>query len=162
MGHTSFPIKDELRKLPMNVVIDDSSRICFPCLPKLKKRKSLEEKFVATTEVFILNYGKAIRGKESEPSCARTQRNQRNCRITLQTLTSMPRMCLPPQTTLQNKNAEFGAMVGYFLYLQYICYYLRLKIVKYFDYSTTFLIYFYSSMWTEIKKNAKYNSRVQK
>ena len=52
----------------MNVVIDKGFRICFPCLHKLKKRKSLEEQFVAITEEVILNYGNAIRRKEFEPS----------------------------------------------------------------------------------------------
>ena len=36
-GRTSFPIENELRKLPMNVAVDENSRICFPCLRKLKK-----------------------------------------------------------------------------------------------------------------------------
>ena len=46
-GHSSFPIETELRKLPLKLAIDDNTRLCFPCLRKLKKKKSAEENFAA-------------------------------------------------------------------------------------------------------------------
>ena len=46
-GRSSFPIEAELRKLPLKLAIDDNTRLCFPCLRKLKKKKSLEENFAA-------------------------------------------------------------------------------------------------------------------
>ena len=44
-----FPVETELRKLPLKLAIDDNTRLCFPCLHKLKKKKSLEENFAAAS-----------------------------------------------------------------------------------------------------------------
>ena len=117
-GRTSFPIENELRKLPMNVAVDENSRICFPCLGKLKKRKSLEEQFAATTEELVQNHGNVIRRKEFEPSFASTPTKSKQ--LSNNPATSTPRAGLSPPSTLQHKNAELGVTVGFFLYLQYI------------------------------------------
>ena len=44
-GCFSFPIETELRKLSLKLAIDDNTRFCFASLCKLKKKKTLEEKF---------------------------------------------------------------------------------------------------------------------
>ena len=49
-GRSSFPIETELRKLSLKLSIDDNTRLCFPCLRKLKKKKSVEENFAAASE----------------------------------------------------------------------------------------------------------------
>ena len=55
-GRSTFPIEAELRKLQLNVAIDDSSHVCFPCLRKLKKRKSLEENLASAMEDLVKNH----------------------------------------------------------------------------------------------------------
>ena len=57
-GRSTFPIEAELRKLQLNVAIDDSSRVCFPCLRKLKKRKSLEENLTRAENLAALQFFK--------------------------------------------------------------------------------------------------------
>ena len=54
--NVNFPIEVELRKLPLKLVIDDSTRVCFPCFRKLKKKKSLEENFATTAEESVRNF----------------------------------------------------------------------------------------------------------
>ena len=49
-GRSSFPIETELRKLPLKLAINDNTRLCFPRLCKLKKKKSLEENFATALE----------------------------------------------------------------------------------------------------------------
>ena len=55
-GHSTFPIEAELRKLQLNVAVNDTSCVCFPCLRKLKKRKSLEENLASATEDLVKNH----------------------------------------------------------------------------------------------------------
>ena len=71
-GRSSFPIETELRKLPLKLAIDDNTRLCFPCLRKLKKKKSLVENFAAASEEITRNYVKDIKPTDFVPLFAST------------------------------------------------------------------------------------------
>ena len=55
-GRSAFPVETEIRKLPISIYISEETRICVPCLRKLKKRKSLEENLEATTKDLVGTY----------------------------------------------------------------------------------------------------------
>jgi len=46
--------------------------LCFPCLLKLKKKKSLEENFATVSEEIMRNYGKDIKPTDFVPSFTNT------------------------------------------------------------------------------------------
>jgi len=46
--------------------------LCFPCLRKLKKKKSLEEYFAAASEEIMRNYSKDIKPTDFVPSFTST------------------------------------------------------------------------------------------
>ena len=62
-------------QLIINVAIDDSSRVFFPCLRKLKKKNTLEENLAAATEEAVKNhadFGNNSKPREFVPSFAST------------------------------------------------------------------------------------------
>lgn len=71
-GRSSFPIETELRKLPLKFAIDDNTRLCFPCLRKLKKKKSFEENFAAASEDIVRHYEIDMKPADFVPSFAST------------------------------------------------------------------------------------------
>lgn len=101
-GRSSFPVEIEIRKLPINVPIDEETRICVPCLPKLKKRKSLEENLESATEELVRTYSKscAVKPDDFSPSCASTPAKAKQPTTCT---SSMQRTCFPPQTTTAPK-----------------------------------------------------------
>lgn len=111
-GRSSFPVEAEIRKLPLNIIIDDNTRICFPCLRKLKKRKALEENFAAATEELVRSYGNTSKTKEFVPSFVSTptKAGYPSTTTTCTATSSTPRTCLP-QTT-QRKEIEPGVTVS--------------------------------------------------
>jgi len=72
--HSSFPIETELRKLPLQLAINDNTHLCFPCLRKLKKKTSLEENFATASKEIMRNYGKDIKPMDFVPSFTSTPR----------------------------------------------------------------------------------------
>jgi len=111
-GRSSFPVESELRKLPAKLAIDDNTRLCFPCLRKLKKKKSLEENLAVASEEIMRNYGKEFRPTDFVSSFASTPTKS------AQTSVAGPTTCtsLAPHTLMQRhptpqhkKDAEPGA-----------------------------------------------------
>ena len=136
-GRSSFPIETELRKLPLKLAIDDNTRLCFPCLRKLKKKKSLEENFAAASEEIVRNYGKDIKPMDFVPSLASTPKKSASISNVGPTTctSSAPSTSLQPQPTPQHKkDTEPGVTVGcsFFPYFLIIplkkFYFARLKI----------------------------------
>ena len=114
-GCSSFPIETELRKLPLKLAIDDNTRLCFPCLRKLKKKKSLEENFAAVSEEIVRNYGKDLKAMDFVPSFASTPKKSAPIPIVGPTTctSSAPRTLFQPQPTPQQKqDTEPGVTVG--------------------------------------------------
>ena len=114
-GRTSFPIEVELRKLPLKLVIDDSTRVCFPCFRKLKKKKSLEENFATIAEELVRKFKNDSESMVFVPSFASTPtkvvqpfREPTTC------TSSTPRTFWPPQPTppQRDKLTEPGVTVG--------------------------------------------------
>ena len=58
-GRSEFPIEEELRKLPIAVLIDDKSRICKLCLKKLRKQKSLRDSLQESAEAIVRTFTQA-------------------------------------------------------------------------------------------------------
>ena len=121
-GRSSFPIETELRKLPLKLAIDDNTRLCFPCLRKLKKKKSLEENFAAASEEIMRNYGKDLTPTDFVPSFASTPTKSAQTSIVgPTTCTSLaPHTFLQPQPTPQHKkDTEPGVTVScsFFLFI---------------------------------------------
>ena len=128
-GRSSFPIEVELRKLPLKLAIDDNTRLCFPCLRKLKKKKSLEENFAAVTEEITRNCGKNTKPTDFVPLFASTPtKSAQTSNVGPTTCTSFiaPRELLQPHTqpTPQRKiDAEPGVTVSCFLFFFLFSYY---------------------------------------
>ena len=81
--YSLFPIEAieaELRKLLLNLQIDDGTPARFPCLRKMNKRKSLEESLGVTTKQIVRTYGSAIRRNLSS---VKLQHKQRHLQLTL-------------------------------------------------------------------------------
>ena len=126
-GRSSFPIEVELRKLPIELAIDDNTRLCFPCLRKLKKKKSLEENFAAVTEEITRNCGKDTKPTDFVPLFASTpKKSAQTSNVGPTTCTSFiaPRELLQPHTEPQptpqrKKDAEPGVTVSCFFFFSY-------------------------------------------
>ena len=56
LGRSSFPVENEERKLQLNVLIDERTRICISCLRKLKKKKALEENLTAISDEIVRTF----------------------------------------------------------------------------------------------------------
>ena len=114
-GRSSFPIESELRKLPVKFAIGDNTRLCFPCLHNLKKKKSLEENLATASEEIMQNYGKDIRPTDSVPSFASTlTKSAQTSIVGPTTCTSLaPHTLLQHQPTPQHKkDTEPGVTVS--------------------------------------------------
>jgi hypothetical protein len=55
-GRSSFPIEQEIRKLPIRPRIDDNTRICPGCLRKLLRKKTIEENLQEAIRDLVKNY----------------------------------------------------------------------------------------------------------
>jgi hypothetical protein len=55
-GRSSFPIEQEIRKLPISPRIDDNTRICPGCLRKLRRKKTIEENLQEAMRDLVKNY----------------------------------------------------------------------------------------------------------
>lgn len=118
-GRSYFPIESELRKLPVKLAIDHNTRLCFPCLRQLKKKKSLEENLAAVSEEIMRNYGKDIRPTDFVPSFASTPTKSAQTSIVgPTTCTSLaPHTLLQRQPTpQQKKDTEPGVTVSCCIY----------------------------------------------
>jgi len=75
--------------------------LCFPCLPKLKKKKSLEENFAATSEEIMRNYGKDIKPTDFVPSFTSTPTKSAQTSVVgpITCTSSAPRTFLQPPPT---------------------------------------------------------------
>ena len=84
--------------------------LCFPCLLKLKKKKSLEENFAAASEEILRNYGKDIKPTDFVPSFTNTPtKSTQTSVVGLTTCTSSaPRTFLATSANgcLENRNSE--------------------------------------------------------
>ena len=131
-GRSSFPIETELRKLPLKLAIDDNTRLCFPCLRKLKKKKSLEENFAAASEEIMRNYGKAIKPTDFVPSFTSTPTKSAETSVVGPTTctSSAPRTTFSqPQPTPQHrKDTEPGVTVG----CSFFCYFLIIPLKNFY------------------------------
>ena len=133
-GRSSFPIEVELRKLPLKLAIDDNTRLCFPCLRKLKKKKSLEENFAAVTEEITRNCGKDTKPTDFVPLFASTPtKSAQTSNVGPTTCTSFiaPRELLQPHTEprptpQRKKDAEPGVTVScFFFFLIFLLFLVR-------------------------------------
>ena len=132
-GRSSFPIEVELRKLPLKLAIDDNTRLCFPCLRKLKKKKSLEENFAAISEEIVRSNGKVTKHTDFVPLSTSTPTKSAQSSIVGPTTSTSfaPRAILQPQPTPQHKkDSEPGVTVGcsffsYFLIIPHTKCYLQ-------------------------------------
>ena len=109
-------MKTELRKLPLKLAIDDNTRLCFPGLRKLKKKKSLEENFAAASKEIVRNYGIDMKPADFVPSFDSTSTKSAQTSIVGPTTctSSAPRTFLQPQPTPQHKkDTEPGVTVGH-------------------------------------------------
>ncbi len=59
-GRSSFPIEEEIKKLPISARIDDNTRICPACLRKLRKKKSLEENLQEAIRDLVKNHNPVV------------------------------------------------------------------------------------------------------
>ena len=55
-GRSSFPIEQEIRKLPISPRIDGNTRICPGCLRKLRRKKTIEENLQEAIRDLVKNY----------------------------------------------------------------------------------------------------------
>ena len=53
---SSFPIEEEINKLPINIRIDDNGRICPGCIRKLRRKKAIEENLQEAIRDLVKNY----------------------------------------------------------------------------------------------------------
>ena len=79
--------------------------LCFPCLRKLKKKKSLAENFAVASEEIMRNYGKDIKPTDFVPSFTSTPTKSAQTSVVGPTTctSSAPRTFFQP---LENPNSE--------------------------------------------------------
>lgn len=68
LGRSLFPVENEVRKLQLNVLIDEHTRICISCLRKLKKKKALEENLTAISDEIVRTFRGSYRPIDFVPS----------------------------------------------------------------------------------------------
>ena len=124
LGRSSFPVEAEIRKLPLRFEIDEHTRICLPCVRKLKKRKALEENLAAVSEEIVRTFNSSVRSKEFVPRSVSTPTKERQPTTSN---FSTPRTTTPPSfsssfqtptTTVQSKQIDPGVTVSWFVLLQ--------------------------------------------
>ena len=115
-GRSSFPVEYEIRKLPIGIIIDECTRICLPCLRKLKKRKSLEENFAAITEEIVRNFRSSVQPQGlMVPIIATPTKGQQPTPRASSTPHRAPTTCAStstPASTMQPRQLEPGVTVS--------------------------------------------------